>query len=479
MITVEHLVGGYGKKPIIHDLQFEIRKGEFFALLGPNGSGKTTLFKLITGQLPIVSGSILIDGKPMEKLSKLEKAQKVAVLSQESKVTFDFTVEEIVSLGRYPHQTGFFKSISANDQKVIDHVMAVTRVEQFRHLQFRTLSGGEKQRVLLAKALAQEPEVLLLDEPTNHLDIKHTFQILNMLKEWQRTKDLTIFAILHDLNVASLYADRVALLHKGSFLEVGDVNTLRKEEQLKKVYEVDVKTQAHPIVARPQLLMTPSIEGATDSKGFFNSYTTECNEESVELVFDKPLRTLSNAAIGSGIQWLQHFCLVNQPADGSSQDSLKHWMESHDIPTEQALGIGCEGSLANTLLVERQVGDVEITLLINFEKAIHILLFVDTELDDRMLFDFYMAVTEAKMVAFQGVGVHLDMDREDCVSISVNQRKTDAGGTKTAVSRKQIGQLVLSVLTDALQEKLGKPFMQECEHSLDKDESSDGCHTKA
>ena len=130
------------------------------------------------------------------------------------------------------------------------------------------MSGGEKQRVLLAKALAQEPEILLLDEPTNHLDIKHTFQMLDLLKEWQQTKGLTIFAILHDLNVASLYADRVALLHEGSFLEVGDVNTLRKEQQLKKVYEVEVKTQAHPLVPKPQLHMTPTHSYVPDIDAF-------------------------------------------------------------------------------------------------------------------------------------------------------------------------------------------------------------------
>ena len=114
-------------------------------------------------------------------------------------------------------------------------VMEITKVRShYRKTQFRMISGGEKQRVLLAKALAQEPEVLLLDEPTNHLDIKHTFQMLDLLKEWQQTNGLTIFAILHDLNVASLYADRIALLHKGTFLEVGDVQYVKKRRSIKK-----------------------------------------------------------------------------------------------------------------------------------------------------------------------------------------------------------------------------------------------------
>ena len=215
MIRIHNLVGGYTETPIINDLDLEIMKGEFFALLGQNGSGKTTLFKLITGQLPIKSGKITLSGKEVQSLSKLEKAKKMAVLTQEVQVSFDYTVEEIISLGRYPHQKGFFKQLSKEDRKVIEEVMDITNVSQLRKAQFRMISGGEKQRVLLAKALAQEPEILLLDEPTNHLDIKHTFHMLDLLKERQQMKGLTIFAILHDLNVASLYADRIALLHNG------------------------------------------------------------------------------------------------------------------------------------------------------------------------------------------------------------------------------------------------------------------------
>lgn len=454
MITVEHLTGGYGKKPIIRDLDFEIQRGEFFALLGPNGSGKSTLFKLVTGQLPIMSGSISVDGKSMSKLTKLEKARKVAVLAQESQVTFDFTVEEIVSLGRYPHQTGIFKRLSSNDRKVIDEVMNMTHIEQFRNFQFRTLSGGEKQRVLLAKALAQEPEVLLLDEPTNHLDIKHTFQILNMLKKWQRTKSLTIFAILHDLNVASLYADRVALLHEASFLEIGDVNILRKEEQLKKVYEVNVKTQAHPIVAKPQLLMTPFIEESDELDDIFENFCFDRKENSVTLQFHEPLRTFSNAAIGNGIQWLRHFCLVKQPECGSDTDYIRTWMASHEIPPDQALGIGCTGKLTNTVLLERQVDGVQIVMLFIFEKALHILLFVDAKLDDRTLFDFHMAVTEGKMLAIQQAGGQFGMDEADCVAIAANQRYTENGDVKMGLSREQIRHLVSSSLEDPLRERL-------------------------
>src|SRR5690606_2502769 len=151
-------------------------------------------------------------------------SRKMAVLTQEANVSFDYTVEEIVSLGRYPHQKGLFKQLTRVDRNVIEEVMDITDISQFRNTPFRMISGGEKQRVLLAKALAQEPEILLLDEPTNHLDVKHTFNMLDLLKERQQSNGLTIFSILHDLNVASQYADRIAMLYLGRFLEVGDVD---------------------------------------------------------------------------------------------------------------------------------------------------------------------------------------------------------------------------------------------------------------
>ncbi len=154
MINIQNLVGGYNHSPIINGIDLEIQQGEFFALLGQNGSGKTTLFKLITGQLPIKSGRILLSGKEIQSLSKIEKAKKMAVLTQEVKVSFDYTVEEIISLGRYPHQKGFFKQISKKDREVIDEVMEITNISDFRASQFRKLSGGEKQRVLLAKGFS-------------------------------------------------------------------------------------------------------------------------------------------------------------------------------------------------------------------------------------------------------------------------------------------------------------------------------------
>lgn len=150
MLKIQNVTGGYSNNPILRNIDIEVQNGDFFALLGPNGSGKTTLFKLITGQLPIQKGKVLLSGKDLSSYSKLEKAKKIAVLSQETSVSFDYTVEEIVSLGRYPHQKGILKNLSKKDWHIIEEVMELTKVTEFRHTQFRKISGGEKQRVLLA-----------------------------------------------------------------------------------------------------------------------------------------------------------------------------------------------------------------------------------------------------------------------------------------------------------------------------------------
>ncbi len=458
MIKVERLAGGYGKKPIVHDIDLEIEKGEFFALLGPNGSGKTTLFKLITGQLPILSGEIFITGKAVSKLTKLEKAKKVAVLSQEVQMTFDYTVEEIISLGRYPHQKGMFKILSSYDREVIDSVMKITNVERYRKTNFRLLSGGEKQRVLLAKALAQEPEILLLDEPTNHLDIKHTFHMLDLLKEWQQTKGLTIFAILHDLNVASLYADRIALLHEGSFLEVGDVNTLRKERQLKKVYEVEVRAQAHPFVPKPQLHMTPTHSYEPEMVPLADRFQVERHEEAIHLRFHQPLRTLSNATVGEGVQWLQHFCLLKERVH--SKQSLLDELEGYGIPPEQAAAIGFNGNLQHVVISERSFLDSELLVVVAIEAgdhvdAIHLLLVVNGHLEDKALFDGYMAATEAKVKACQRFQLGAVQSAKDVLLIAGTQVESQWRYQENARAfRESIEQAVFSVLEEAF-EKIG------------------------
>ncbi|WP_147535727.1 ATP-binding cassette domain-containing protein [Bacillus marasmi] len=421
MIKVKNLIGGYMNCPIINGVNLEIQQGEFFALLGPNGSGKSTLFKLITGQLQAMEGEILLSGKDISTFSKLEKAKKMAVLTQESQISFDYTVEEIVSLGRYPHQKGILKQISKHDRAVIEEVMEITNISYYRNTPFRMISGGEKQRVLLAKALAQEPEILLLDEPTNHLDIKHTLQMLDLLKERQATMGLTIFAILHDLNIASLFVDRIALLHQGSILEIGDVDTLRKVNQLKKVYEVELNSQSHPTIPKPQILMTPKNTSFSQSVDFEQSYHIKHTSEYVHVEFTQPLRTISNGVMGDGIQWLKHFCqfYAEENVVGiEAESSLKKRFETHSIPHEQSFGIETNIKLENSVFVQDEFEGIQMLVVVttndgdgyidendiicnssHLYSSLNLMLFIDAHLTDGALISALMTATEAKVRA--------------------------------------------------------------------------------
>jgi iron complex transport system ATP-binding protein len=484
MIKVENLTGGYTTSPIIKGLNVEIEQGEFFALLGPNGSGKTTIFKLITGWLPIIDGEISIAGKELSTLSKLEKAKQIAVLTQEAQVSFDYTVEEIVSLGRYPHQKGILKQLSKRDLDVMEDVMEITNISHFKKTPFRMISGGEKQRVLLAKALAQEPEILLLDEPTNHLDIKHTFQMLDLLKERQQIMGLTIFAILHDLNVASLYADRIALLHNGSFLEVGDADTLRKANQLKKVYEVEVKPGSHPTIPKPQLLMTPSYTISSNPLSFENSYRVKQTKEYIHVQFNQPLRTISNGVIGDGIQWLKHFCNFHVAKNYNCSEpkkDLQSWMTKYSIPHEQAVGMMTAVKLEDAVIIKKEIEGIKMLAIVtagvgnavditkrSFSGAIqtigtiNTMLFIDAHFTDGALVNGYMSATEAKVKALQDLNIKDPQSNTiatgtstDSLLIGLTQQgeKTPYAGSGTIVG-KGIGQIVYRATQEAIKKYL-------------------------
>lgn len=297
MISLRNVTGGYTKQTaIVHDLSFTVEKGSFFALLGPNGSGKTTIIRLIMGALSLHSGDILIDGKSISKYKAKELAKKVAVMTQENEVGLDFTVQEIVNLGRYPHQSSIlFKENNEHDDKIVEQAMIQTNITYMKDQPFSSLSGGEKQRVLLAKALAQEPSVLLLDEPTNHLDVRHTIELLDLLKQLQLNRDLTILAILHDLNIASLYADKIGLLRCGHLEGTYDGFDKQDEKEFSSVYGVDMHFQAHPQLAKNQVFLLPQYtEQSTLEPVVTGSHT---------LQFANPLRTLSVGTYGKGITW--------------------------------------------------------------------------------------------------------------------------------------------------------------------------------
>jgi iron complex transport system ATP-binding protein len=483
LIRVQHLNGGYDSKVIVNDVSFEICKGEFFALLGPNGSGKSTILKLITGALPIQSGDVQINGRSLLSYSSIEKAKLMTVLTQEETISFDFTVEEIISLGRYPHQTGLFKTLSSKDMAVIEEAMEITRVSQYRKTLFHSLSGGEKQRVLLAKALAQEPHILLLDEPTNHLDIQHTFHLLNLIKEWQKTKGMTVLAILHDLNVASLYSDRIALLQEGKIHQIGSVHLLKKEEQLKEVYQVEVTSQSHPTIPKPQLFLTPK-HGLDNglAKSFKTTYQIDQNPERIHIQFENSLRTISNGVLGEGVQWVKHFCNYHvhkyYNCDHPKDDILE-WMQKEEIPQEQSVGMMTAVTLEDRAICEQEIGGISYLVVVTAGVSnavditsaysvtspptykagtINTMLFIDAHFSDGALVNAMISATEAKTKALsdlaivdQNTGTIATGTSTDSLLIATTQvgEITPYAGSGTLVG-KGIGEIVYTTTKQAI-----------------------------
>lgn len=320
MLQVKNLTGGYDhKKAIVRDLSFEIERGHFFALLGPNGSGKTTIIRLIMGALPVHSGDIILDSKPIASFSQRELAKKATVMTQENEAGLDFTVEEIVMLGRYPYQKSlFFQESTKADKKAVEDAMVQTSVWEYRQRPFHSLSGGEKQRVLLAKALAQEPELLLLDEPTNHLDVKHTMELLDLLKKLQKSTNLTVLAILHDINLASLYADKVGLLKNGEFAGIYNGLHLNNESSFTDVYEVNMNFTYHPSVSRTQISLAPDYihEGHSD---LLSAVQVKKLGHSTYVNMKKPFRTLSAGTNGKGLSWSKQWIFTHDRMAGNDE----------------------------------------------------------------------------------------------------------------------------------------------------------------
>jgi len=314
VIVVEHLSGGYEDVPIVKDISFTVEKGKILGILGPNGSGKSTLLKVMSGILPAVEGTISIDGQSILSYNARALAKKMAVLPQLHANAFSNSVREAISLGRYPHQTGFFSSWSEQDEQAVQHAMLQTGIKRYEHTPMEFLSGGEQQRVFVAQALAQTAEILLLDEPTNHLDIAHQRQILDMVRQEAVECGLTVVMVLHDMNLASLYCDELLLMESGQMRALGAPHEVLIASQIEEIYQARVATYAHPEIPKPQITMMPA---ASDyqQRAVIRKEHFIITEHFIQLQSDIPLKTVSSAVHNPGIGW--HNCLLNRsvPSD--------------------------------------------------------------------------------------------------------------------------------------------------------------------
>jgi iron complex transport system ATP-binding protein len=262
-LSVQNIYFAYAGVPVISELSFSVGCGELFAVIGPNGAGKTTLLRLLGGSLAPLSGAITLDGTPVRALNARRRARRMAVVGQETHLDFAFTVEEVVLMGRYPHLPRFGHE-GPMDREIARRAMADVGVEHLASRLITTVSGGERQRVLLARALAQEPECLLLDEPVAHLDLNHQIAVMDLLLKLSRAQRITVVGVFHDLNLAGLYADRVLLLVGGRNLALGAAAEVITPELILRAYRGAVMVADHPKAGRPQVMLLPGRAGSVE-----------------------------------------------------------------------------------------------------------------------------------------------------------------------------------------------------------------------
>jgi len=254
IINAENINFSYAVKPVMADISFSIDKAEMAAVIGPNGSGKTTLLKIINGTLFPNAGRLLIDGKETRRWSRKDIAQKVAIVPQETAVVFPFFAEEIVLMGRFPHLSNY-RFEDKKDYRIVHEAMEKTDTLAFAARRFDELSAGERQRVLIARALAQEPKVLLLDESTVFLDLKHQAQFLGLLRQLNTGQDLTVIFVTHDINLAAQHADRIILLYSGKIYAIGKPAEVITAANIKEVYDVDSVIDQNPQNGLPRMTL--------------------------------------------------------------------------------------------------------------------------------------------------------------------------------------------------------------------------------
>jgi iron complex transport system ATP-binding protein len=247
LFELENVGMHYGTVDVLRSVRLSLCSGEFVAIGGPNGAGKSTLVSILAGLRTPSIGSCRFMGRDTRRWNRRDFARRVAVVLQESGANFPFTAEDVIYMGRMPHRSGLYET--SEDQAAVEAAMEQTETAEFRKREFRTLSGGEKQRVLLASALAQSPEVLLLDEPSAHLDIYHQVQLYRLLQQLSQ-RGLLVVAVTHDLNVALGKADRLLLIHRGRIRADGEPVEIMRADLMEEIYSVPIEVH-HSASGKP------------------------------------------------------------------------------------------------------------------------------------------------------------------------------------------------------------------------------------
>jgi iron complex transport system ATP-binding protein len=254
MLSICSVSVNYGEVEILHELSLTVEEGEVVSLIGPNGAGKTTLIRAISGVLPLRSGSVKVDHQDLATISIAERARLLAVVPQARRLPAEYSVQEAVLMGRTPY-LGWLGNPSKSDYEKTRWAIDRTQLSDFTERRVGELSGGEQQLVLVARALAQDSQVVLLDEPTAHLDLRHQATILDLVHDLARKHGLAVLMSLHDLNLVSLYSDRIALLSDGQILAFGSPKEVLIPQYLSDVYQVPLDIIPHPYRDVPLVLL--------------------------------------------------------------------------------------------------------------------------------------------------------------------------------------------------------------------------------
>lgn len=252
MISCKNLKVGYEEKIIIENLSLNIKKGEVVSIIGPNGCGKSTLLKSLSRMIKPVSGDIYIQSENIKSLKNKSISQKVCLLSQHNDAPGDLTVEELVYFGRIPHKK-WYESKSKSDEELVNWAIENTGLTRYKNTPISSLSGGERQRAYIAQALCQKPDVLLLDEPTTYLDISYQLELMELVREINERLNITIVMVLHELNQASKYSDRLIIMKSGEIVSDGCPKEIINKEIIKKVYNIDCDIDNDPISNKPRI----------------------------------------------------------------------------------------------------------------------------------------------------------------------------------------------------------------------------------
>lgn len=258
MISVKGMTKSYGSKKVVNDVSLEIAKGKITSLIGPNGAGKSTVLSMVTRLLDRDNGDVLLEGENIFTQPDNVLAKKISILKQSNHLDLKITVRELVNFGRYPYTKGRLKK---KDHKIVDEAIAYMELEEFEDRHIDALSGGQRQRAYIAMTIAQDTEYIFLDEPLNNLDMKHSVQIMQILRRLVRERNKTIIIVIHDINFASCYSDNIVALKNGEIVVSGTKNEVIRKDILEDIYEMDINIEC--IMGHQICVYFDNHEGAT------------------------------------------------------------------------------------------------------------------------------------------------------------------------------------------------------------------------